>query len=466
MKKELERPPIVAVLGHVDHGKTTLLDSIRETRVQAKEVGGITQSIGASTISTKEGKRITLIDTPGHAAFSKMRSSGAVAADIAILVVAADDGVKPQTVEAIKHIKDAKLPFVVAITKMDLQTASTEKAIDQLEKEGIVFEGKGGDTPYVEVSGKSGKGLEDLLEMILLVSQVNEIKGDKDALLEAIVIETAKSKGGLLVSVVVKNGTLKKGLDIYVKGVSCRVKGLFGDSGVNLKEITPGEAAQILGFSELPSVGSIVKDVKGKDEATNINVKRRNIKKLDEDEAPVVIKAGSTGSLDAVMENLPEKIVVIDSGVGDVNESDIVMAKSANAIVCAFEVKVRSEVLRFAKTEEVIVEMFDLIYKLLDRMEELVEDKREKIIASAKIIAEFPYNTKKVAGCSILEGEFVKGDKVMLVRNEQEIGKVRITSIRKVKQEVNKAVQGDECGIIFSPQLDFVIGDMLLSVRK
>ena len=266
-------------------------------------------------------------------------------------------------------------------------------------------------------------------------------------------IETAKSKGGSLVSVVVKNGTLKKGLDIYANGISCRVKGLFGETGNSLDKVTPGEAAQILGFSELPIVGSIVKDAAKNDGIKEKDTRRRNIKKIDEDEAPVVIKAGSTGSLDAVLENIPEKIVVIDSGVGDVNESDVVMAKSADAIVFAFEAKVRSVVSRLAKTEGVTIE-------------ELVEGKREKVVASAKIIAEFPYNTKKVAGCSILEGEIVKGDKVALVRNDEEIGKVRVTSIRKVKQEVSKAVQGDECGIIFAPQLDFVIGDMLLSVRK
>ena len=466
MKKVPERPPIVAVLGHVDHGKTTLLDAIRKTRIQVKETGGITQSIGASVVTTKEGKNITFIDTPGHAAFTKMRSSGVNAADIAILVVAADDGVKPQTTEAIQHIQDSKIPFIVAITKTDLKTASVDKILNQLEKEDMVFEESGGDTLYVEVSGKTSKGLDDLLETVILVAEVNEIKGDKNASLEAVVIETQKSKGGSLVSVVVKNGKLQKGQDIFVGDITCRVKGMFDYLGKSQSEVFPGEPTQILGFCDLPPVGSVVTDSKNRKQGVVIGPRRRNIKKVDEDEIPVVIKTGSAGTMEAVLENLHPKVVVIDSGVGNVNESDIVMAKSANAKIFAFEVKVSSEVRKLANTEDVIVEDYDLIYKLLERMEELVEEKVVKIVARASIVAEFPYNNKKVAGCSILEGEIKRGERLILVRDDKDIGEVRIITLKKGKQEVSKVGQGEECGIIFSPQLDFAIGDMLLSVRK
>ena len=258
------RPPIVTVLGHVDHGKTTLLDAIRKTSVVKKEAGGITQSIGASVVTTKAGlpaqvgKKITFIDTPGHAAFSSMRSRGAKVADIAILVVAANDGVKPQTREALKHILEAKIAYIVAITKIDLASAKIESARSGLEKIGVSFEGSGGQVPLVLVSGKTSQGVEELLEMINLVAEVNEVKGDSEGALEAVVIEVSKDRKGPLASVVVRNGTLKVTSEIAAGGETGKGRGIFDDRGKTVKQVLPGYPGQILGFSQLPPVGAKV----------------------------------------------------------------------------------------------------------------------------------------------------------------------------------------------------------------
>jgi translation initiation factor IF-2 len=252
------RPPIVSVLGHVDHGKTTLLDYIRKTSVAEKEVGGITQSTGASKVKTKDGKEITFIDTPGHAAFSNMRSRGAKVADIAILVVAADDGVKPQTKEALEYILSSQIPFIVAATKTDLSSSSVDNVRNQLEKEGVSFEGRGGEIPLVVVSGKTGKGVDDLLEVVGLVAELHEIKGNTNDDLQAVVIETGKDKGGPTVTVVVRNGSLKVGDQVIAETTKAKIRGLFDFKGKSVKSCLPGDSCLILGFSELPPVGSRV----------------------------------------------------------------------------------------------------------------------------------------------------------------------------------------------------------------
>lgn len=464
---KFSRPPIVALLGHVDHGKTTLLDAIRKTRVASQEAGGITQSTGACVIKTHEGKEITFIDTPGHAAFAKMRSRGATVADITVLVVAADDGVKPQTKEAIDHIKEAGIPYLVAFTKVDLDTADVEKSKRQLEKEEILFEGRGGDTPAVEVSGKEKTGLKDLLEMISLVWEVNEVKSDPKAPLEAVVIETGKAKMGPTVSVVVRNGTLKVRDDISAAGEKARIKGLFDDKGKNVKEVGPGYPAHILGFKALPPVGSIVKQEGGEEEL----VKRKEIRErreIKEGEFPVIVKAQSQGSLEAITSNLPKDVVLVDSGVGDVTKNDVFMAKSSTpkARIFVFEGSTSSNIKGLADVEGVEIESFDVIYKLFEKMEELVKEGKEKIRGIAQILKTFPYDGKKVAGCRIKRGAIEKGDGLVLMREGEEVGRVRVVSIKKQKDEVEKVKDGEECGILFKPQLDFDKGDMLVSVSK
>lgn len=463
------RPPIVVVLGHVDHGKTTLLDVIRNTKIAHKEAGGITQSIGASQIETKEGKKITFIDTPGHATFRKMRSRGAKIADIVLLVIAADDGMKPQTLEALKYIKKEETPYIVVITKIDIKTSNVEKIRGQLEKEGVLFENKGGDTPLVKVSAKDNKGIEDLLEMIVLVSEVNEIKGSKKGELEAAVIETSKDKRGPLVSLVVRNGTLSVGDSIVADDISTKIRGIFNSEGFSIKKVNPGDPCLILGFSKLPLVGSIVKEQKEKVEKSTVEIKRTQFdsKDLDERKIPLVIKAKSAGSLEDLIENLSEDVLVIYSGVGDVSESDIFMAKSAHpARIFVFESKVPSSVLKLAETEGVKIERFEVIYELFEKIEKIVKEKEVVILGKAKILAKFPFNNDEIAGCKMIKGEISKNSKLFLERDDEELGEIKTLSIKKQKQDVDKVKEGEEFGLLFKPQLDFKVGDMIVSVRR
>jgi len=469
LKKSEFRAPIVVVLGHVDHGKTTLLDKIRNTNVQGKEAGGITQGIGASVVTTSESKKITFIDTPGHAAFANMRSQGAKVADIAILVVAADDGVKPQTKEALEYILVAKIPFIVAITKMDLQTASLDKVKGELGREQIFFEGSGGDVPLISVSSKTGKGINELLEMTTLVSELNEIgkidEGDAK-LLEAVVIETGKDRRGPFTSVVVRKGEINVGDEIVTETVKAKVRALFDFRGKSVKQVSAGVPVQILGFSDLPTVGSRVWHAKDGASILQINKKRQLQKNVKENELPVVIKASNAGSLEATLANLPESVAVINSSVGEINESDVFVAKSAGADIFAFESKASSGVKKLAATEGVEIHTFKIIYELFEKLEKIIEEGKVKILGKAKVLEIFPYNKRKVAGCKVTEGTVRSSEKIILMRNEKELGEVKITSFKKGKEVIKQAIQGEECGIIFTPQLEFEVGDVLLSVRK
>lgn len=462
------RQPIVTILGHVDHGKTTLLDAIRKTSFAKREAGGITQSIGASEVQTKEGKRITFIDTPGHAAFSKMRSQGAKVADIAVLVVAADDGVKPQTKEALTHILEAGIPYLVAVTKIDLPSASLETVKGQLEKEGVLFEGRGGDVPLVGVSGKTGEGVDELLEVINLMAEVNEIKADEKGSLEAVVIETSKDRRGSLVSVVVRNGTLRVRDEIKADGIVARVRGLFDWQQKPVKEVLPGQPALILGFSELPPVGSMISysgvEVVLGERRRKVKEKRGSVK--EEGQILLVVKSRNAGSLEAVMAGLPKEVSVVSSGVGEVSENDVFLAKASGAYIFTFGAKVSPAVSRLAATEGVRLESFDIIYKLFERLEELIEEGKRKILGRAQILASFPFDDKKIAGCRILQGKIKKNDLLILTRGEKEIGEVRVISLKKQKDEVNEVKEGEEFGVLFMPQLDFEKGDVLISVEK
>lgn len=471
MEKNSTRPPIVVVLGHVDHGKTTLLDTLRESSVAAREAGGITQRIGASVVTTKSGSKITFIDTPGHAAFSAMRSRGAKVADIAILVVAADDGVQPQTKEAINIINEEKIPFVVALTKTDLATANVESVLGQLEKEMILFEGRGGQTPKVEVSAKTGEGIDNLIELIELVAEVAELKADSSNPLEAVVIETSKSKAGNQVSVVVRDGSFKIGDQLVAEGINCKVRGIFDDNGKPVKEVNPGEPAQILGFEGLPAVGSKVTTLGGeKTQSTDKNTygltEGTSSTKPKEGEFSLVIKTDNAGSLEAILAALPEEAIVISSGVGEITESDVFTAKSSDATIYAFETKASTNVLKLAELEGVEIKTFRVIYELFKDVEEVIKKGKSEILGVAQVVASFPFNNKKVAGCKMVKGRITKSDQLTLTRGEKEIGKVKIISLRKQKDEVPEVREGEEFGVIFVPQLDFENGDMLTSIAK
>jgi len=461
----IKRPPIVTVLGHVDHGKTSLLDYIRKTSVTKKEAGGITQSIGASKVSTKDGSTITFIDTPGHAAFSAMRSRGAKVADIAILIVAGNDGVKPQTKEALETILTAQIPYIVAATKSDLQTFSIDVVRGQLEKMGVLFEGRGGDVPLIPVSSMNGDGIDHLLEMIALISEMHEITGDTDAPLEAVIIETTKDQRGPAASLVVRNGVLKVGDEITTESANAKVRGLFDWTGTQVKEVHPGEPAYVIGFETVPQVGSRVWYASEHLELTKVE-ERTLLPEDIEGKHTVIIKAKSSGSLEAILAQVPKELFVVSQGVGDITENDIFVAKAAKAKVYAFEVKTKAGVSKLADTEGVKIEEFKIVYELFERLEQLAQKGKIEVVGKAQIIASFPFEDKKIAGSRILAGTFAKPNgKFILQRNEKELGVVRILSIRKGKNEVPSVRQGDECGILFVPQLDFKIGDVILSVR-
>ena len=461
------RPPIVVVLGHVDHGKTTLLDYIRRTNIAQKEAGGITQRIGASVGITKEGKKITFIDTPGHAAFANMRSGGTKIADVAILVVAADDGVKPQTKEALEYIFSAQIPYIVAATKIDLPSASIDKVRSDLEKEQVLFEGRGGDVPLLAVSGKTGQGIEELLEMINLVSELHEIKGNPEGVLEGVVIETGKDRRGVIISIVVREGTLRVGDQIVTDTQKAKVRGIFDFNEKPVKIIGPGEPALILGFSEAPSVGSKIWRLNEKTLIQKVDEKKKLTEiKLGEGQIATILKAKNAGSLEAIIANLPKEIVVLFSGVGDVNESDVFLAKSSKAKIFAFESKISGSVKKLAETEDIDIETFNIIYKLFERFDELIKKAQIEILGKAEIIASFPYENKRVAGCRVLTGKISKTDDLRLVRDEKELGQIKVLSIKKGKDNIDLVKQGEECGVLFTPQLDFKIGDVIISVRK
>lgn len=470
LQTEAVRPPIVVVLGHVDHGKTSLLDAIRKTNVTAKEAGGITQKIGASKISftAKDGKirDLVFIDTPGHAAFGKMRGRGAKVADIAILVVAQDDGVQPQTREALEIIREAKIPFVVAGTKSDVAGVSAERLQGELEKENVFFEGRGGDTPFISVSARNNVGINDLLEMLILMADVAELKGDPNAPLEAVVIESGKGKMGSTATVVVRNGSIKVGEIIYAETLECKVRALFDDNGDSIKEVGPGFPAKVFGFAEVPNVGS--KITRRPELVEGSPTLKKNIwdsRRLRDDEIPVIIKADNAGSLEAIIASLPAKVVVVGKGVGDVTSSDVIDAKTGNAYVFAFESKIPTEIVKLAEAEKVKVERFQIIYELLQKIDEILKKGKVEIVGRAEVLASFPFDNKKVAGCKVVSGRISKGDQLILQRAEKEIGKGKAVSIRKQKSEVPSVGQSEEFGVIIDPQLDFSIGDVIVSTR-
>lgn len=469
-KNNLIRPPIVVVLGHVDHGKTTLLDAIRKTNVASREAGGITQSIGASVITLKDGKEVTFIDTPGHAAFSKMRGRGGAVADIAVLVVAQDDGVKPQTLEALKIIRDAKIPFVVAGTKSDVSGTNPDALKGQLEKEQVLFEGRGGDTPFVSVSAKTGAGIPELLETLSLMADVAELKANPSGALNAVVIESGKDKMGSTATVVVRDGSITVGEKVYVDGFECKVRALFDGSGKSIKKVLPGFPARVFGFDQVPAVGVILSDSPistGVNEEIGKKTKNAfDLRRLKEDEIPVVIKAGNAGALEAIISSLPPKIVVVGSGTGEVNSSDILEAKTGSAYVLAFESKVPNEVAKLADSEKVIVKRFEIIYELLQYLEEILKKGTSEELGRADVLASFPFNDKKVAGCKVTFGRISKGDTISLQKDGKEKGKSRAISLKKQKTEIASVGPGEEFGVILEPQLDFAIGDVIVSVRN
>ena len=501
-KISLPRAPVVAVLGHVDHGKTSLLDNIRKTRVQAQETGGITQHIGAYQVIHKN-QPITFIDTPGHAAFAKMRHHGAQVTDLVVLVVAANDGVKPQTKESIRHIKEAGVPLIVAINKMDLPGASADMVKAQLVENDISVEGYGGDVVAVETIATKGKGISELLEMILLVAQLQKIKSNPTGSLKAIVIESKMQKSrGPIASAIVKNGTLAIGDHIQAGSVSGTVRALYDEHGKQLREVKPGDPVEILGFKDLPLVGEIVTRVgeetpKSKKPTTTSQPKKSEAEKpkdqkdpTDEDQADLsaeasakeedqeeedeaekprikaVIKADTQGTLDAIITNVAEEVEQIGEGVGEVSESDIMLAQATGAKILSFRVKTSKSAQKLAELEGVEIKQYQAIYELLEDLEKQVlkilePTIDEEEIGVAKIAAEFEIRKSRIAGCKVLSGKMETGGSVHLMRGDKIVADAKIRSLKQAKKDISVAKKGEACGIILKPQLDFKVGDNL-----
>lgn len=480
--KHTSYPPVVAVLGHVDHGKTSLLDAIRKTNAVREEEGGITQRIGASSVEvTADGvkRRITFIDTPGHEAFALMRKRGIAACDIGLLVVALDDGIKPQTKESIAHLASSKLPFIIVLTKDDLPSSNAQRVTAELVKEGVVVDRMGGTIPVIEISSKTGHHIKELLDLILLVWDMQESSSVQDTSCKGIIIESKLDpQKGSVATVVIKQGTLRVKDELYwIKG-RCRVRGLIDSSGMPVDEAGKGEAIEVLGFKDPPSVGEIV----GSDSSfvQKIPVKRAQsfgsedaikqmlfAKQEKGEKLSVILCADREGSLEAIDSALSPSVSFILVKTGEISEADVLLAKSSGSIIIGFNAGIRSNILALAKTEKVPIKNYTIIYELIDEIRDVIAGKElaieEEILGVATVLARFPFEKTFALGVKVTDGRVARGDKVRLVRGDTHLGESVISSLRQGKANVSKVEKGKECGVLISPFLDFTIGDVLLS---
>ena len=498
-KKLLKRrAPVVSIMGHVDHGKTTLLDSIRASKhkIVATEVGGITQSIGAYTVylDNAKDKKIVFVDTPGHEAFTEMRARGAKATDIAILVVAADDGIMPQTIEAINHAKAADVPIIVAVNKIDKPSANPDRILQQLTEHGLVPEAWGGDTITVKVSALQGTGIDELLEYILLVADMEDLKANPKAEASGVVIEANLDKGkGPVATLLVQNGTLRVGNCIVV-GTACgRVRALLSDSGERIQKAEPSTPVEILGLTEVPQAGDYFEVVKNEKEMKSIVEKRKEKernKRLDamlpahirkesvagDDDIPqlnLIIKANTHGSAEAVSQaiaQLESSLIttkIIHVGVGDISEADVMLASASNALILGFTVKEDSNALAAAEKEGVTIKKYDIIYQILEDIEKtmlslLEPEFKEVELGKAEVRQVFTIGkTTRIAGCYVTEGKIVRSKDAVLYRDGKEIFRGAIDQLKRFKDDVKEVAQGFECGISFAKWNDIEVGDII-----
>ncbi len=491
-EEAIVRPPVVTVMGHVDHGKTSLLDYIRNTKVSLGEAGGITQHIGAYQVQTS-GKTITFIDTPGHEAFTQMRARGAMATDIAVLVVAADDGIMPQTVEAINHIKAANVPLIVAINKMDKVGADPDRIMQQLTEHNVVPEAWGGDAIIVKISAKTGEGIDKLLEMILLVSEMCQLKANPKTDAIGVVLEARLDKGkGPMASLLIKDGTLNIGDTIVCGLTTCKVKAMIDDNGKNVKSATPSMAVSVVGFNEVPSAGDTFTEVDEKLSKEIISDRKSKIRsemnkmsvsssledmmaKMNDSDKKILnilLKTDVNGSLEAIkssvlkLNNDYAKINIIHSAVGAVTESDIVLAQASNAIVLAFNTKTDSKAKTLAERNKIEIKNYKIIYALLEDMERIVKGLKEpvyeeEILGHAEVLMVF-----KLTGVGLVAGSLVKDGKVRrneharVFRDNVVIADTMISSVKIVKDDVKEAAKGYECGIKLNYD-EFKVGDII-----
>ncbi len=492
--KLMVRPPVVTILGHVDHGKTSLLDAIRQTDVAAGEAGGITQHIGAYQVE-KKGRTITFLDTPGHAAFTAMRARGAQGADIVILVVAADDGVMPQTKEAIAHAKAARVPIIVALNKIDKPNANPERVKQQLAEFELVPDEWGGNTMVIPVSAKQKQGIDDLLEAILLVADNMNIRANPSGKVIGTVIEAEVDKSrGTIATLLVQNGTLEVG-DIVVAGKSYgRMKAITDYRGKPIKKAPPSTPVSVMGLNDVPAAGDLFQVVASEREARAIVAERLNAEKSqvqarkkvsledlfasvqsgDAKELQLIVKADVQGSLEPILLELEKLgkgeigINVLYAETGNIGENDVMLASASKAIIIGFNVQADVSARRLAESEGVSIRLYDIIYRLTEDIEKALKGMLEpeiveKVIGRATVLAVFPASKLgRVAGCRVTEGELRRNAKVRLFRGADLVYEGEMASLRHEKEDVREIRTGFECGVGFKNFNDIQVGDLLI----
>ena len=489
----LERPPVITIMGHVDHGKTTLLDTIRKTNVVSGEAGGITQAIGAYQISYN-GKKLTFIDTPGHAAFTEMRARGASVTDIVIIIVAADDGVMPQTREAIDHAKAAGVPIIVAVNKMDKPAANRDRVLTEMAEANIIPEEWGGDTMFVNISAKTGMGIDDLLERILLISEISELKANPNRYASGTVIESKVDKNsGVVATLLIQNGTLRLGDAIVIGTFAGRVRTLKNDLNESLVEAGPSTPVTVTGVSETPSAGDkfmvFENEKKAKTIASERQLKAKNSENkitssvsLDDlfnrisdgaKEINIVLKTDVKGSEEAVRNSLMKlsvedvKINIIRSGVGTVTPSDIVLAAASDALIIGFNIRPDNKTMEYAKERNVDIRLYNIIYKLVEEMEDAMKGKlepifEEKVLGSAEVRKLFKFSkVGTIAGTMVVSGSIKRDAKARVIRDGVIVYDGSINTIAREKDQVKEVNHGIECGITILNFNDIKVGDII-----
>jgi translation initiation factor IF-2 len=490
----INRPPVVTILGHVDHGKTSLLDAIRQTDVAAGEAGGITQHIGAYQVESK-GRLITFLDTPGHAAFTQMRARGAQGADIVVLVVAADDGVMPQTREAIAHAKAARVPIIVAMNKIDKANANPERVKQQLAEQELVPDEWGGNTMVIPVSAKQKQGIDDLLEGVLLVADNTSIKANPNGKVIGTVIEAELDKSkGTMATLLIQNGTLESG-DIVVAGTTHgRLRALSDYKGKPVKKAGPSTPVAVMGLNEVPSAGDLFEVVDSEKEARLIVAERlalaksqaqirkkvsledlfANVQAGEAKELNLIVKADVQGSLDPIVSELNKLgegeigIRVLYSETGNIGDNDVMLASASNAIIIGFNVQADVSARRVAEKEGVDIRLYEIIYRMTEDIEKalngmLEPETREKIIGRAQVLAVFAASKfGKVAGCRVTDGELRRNAKIRLYRGTDILYEGDLSSLRHEKEDVREVREGYECGVGFKNFNDIQVGDQLV----
>lgn len=477
IKQTQNRAPVVVVLGHVDHGKSSILQAIKDFRITEKESGGITQHIGAYEIEY-QGKNITFIDTPGHEAFSAMRSRGAGVADIAILVIAAEEGIKNQTKEAIEHIKEAGIPVIVAVNKIDKPEADLERVKRELANNDVNLESTGGDVPLVSLSAKTKKGIPELLEMILLITEMNNFEADLSKPAEGVVIEAhLDPKRGPTATLILSQGTLKKNNIIATSSVIGKVKMLEDFQGKAMDKAIASQPAVVIGFEQVPGIGEDFKIFKDALKAREyINKKEKPVEAITESDKKVfkiIIKGDVSGSIEAIKEtikNIPQEEVslyVLKADVGEVNESDVKLASSSRARILAFRVRTDPIALKFAEREKIKIMNFEIIYELVEYLCKAMERSQEAVIVRTdlgklKVLEVFRTEKKRqIVGGKVIEGEIKKGTLIEVFRGEDKLGQGRLIELQRNKKPIDQVSKNQECGILYEGGTAIEPGDIL-----